>query len=220
MTSAVVQPRGAGSAHGEAVLRRDRTIDAIRGLAIILMIADHTLGFAQNTDMAQPWMTVARLSITRAALPAFMVCSGILLAGHSVSSRRWAQVLVAAVLVNTGALVAGMSEFVPDILALWCLVMLLAGPVRRAPATAAVLGMLQAVYWRVPIGTYQPGWIVAFVAIGVLVARSGDREVLEPLGHRLPEWVAVMGRRPLSWYVGHLAVLGGLTGGGNLLGWW
>lgn len=199
---------------------RDRTIDAIRGAAIVLMIIDHSLGFAQSTALTEPWMRLARLSVSRLALPAFMICSGLLLAGHVVATRRWVQVLVAALVVNVGAVVAGMPEFVPDILALWCLVTLGAAPIRRYPATAAVIGLLQSMYWRIPTGTYQPGWIVAFIALGVLIARSGDREVLDPIGSRLPDWVAAIGCRPLIWYVGHLVALSAITVSGSNLGWW
>lgn len=199
---------------------RDRAIDAVRGAAITLMIVDHSLGFAQSTELAEPWMRLARLSVTRLALPVFMICSGLRLARRSVTTRRWAEVLIAALVVNAGALLAGMPEFVPDILALWCLVMVLAAPIRRYPATAVVLGLLQSMYWRVPIGNYQPGWVLAFVALGVLVARSGDRELLEPISSRLPDWIAAIGRHPLSWYVGHLAALGALTVGGRYAGWW
>ncbi len=186
----------------------------------MVMIIDHSLGFAQSTELVEPWMHVVRLSFPRLALPAFMVCSGMLLAGRSMTIRRWTEVLIAALIVNAGALLAGMTDFVPDILVLWCLVMVFGAPIRRYPATAVVLGLLQSMYWRVPIGGYQPGLVLAFVALGMLIARSGDRELLEPLGSRLPDWVASIGRRPLSWYVGHLSLLGGLTVCGSYAGWW
>ncbi|MCU1496898.1 MAG: hypothetical protein JWM47_851 [Acidimicrobiales bacterium] len=195
-------------------------LDAVRGAAILLMVVDHALGFAQTTTLSEPWMHTIRMTVTRLAMPGFMVCSGILLAHHSVSRRRWTQVAVAAVVVNVAAVYDGMSTFVPDILAVWCLVMLLAVPVRRWPMTMAVLGLLQAVYWRLPFGDYQPGWVLAFVALGVLAERAGDREVLRPIAVRLPNWIVSVGRYPLRWYTGHLAVLAAVTAMGVHFAWW
>lgn len=184
------------------------------------MVVDHTLGFAQMTSLNQGWLHAIRITATRLAMPAFMICSGILVAHHAVSRRRWAEVATVAVVVNLAAIYYGMGTFVPDILAVWCLVMLLAQPVRRWPVTMAVLGLLQAVYWPAPFGDYQPGWVLAFVALGVLAGRTGDHEVLHPIGTRLPDWVASMGRHPLAWYAGHLAALAGITAIGARLGWW
>lgn len=202
------------------VPHRDVTLDAVRGAAIVLMILDHALGFAQTTDLTQPWMHDIRFSITRLAMPAFMVCSGMLLSRRGIARRRWFEVAAVAVAVNGAALISGLSTFVPDILAIWCLVMLLATPLRRFPATIAVLGLLQATYWRLPIAGYQPGWVLAFVALGVLMARSGDQEVLPAIARRTPAWATAIGRKPLRWYAGHLACLAAATSIGAQLGWW
>lgn len=184
------------------------------------MVVDHALGFAQMTALTDPWMHAVRFTATRLAMPIFMVCSGILLTHHSVSRRRWLEVAGAAIVVNLAAIYDGMGTFVPDILAVWCFVMLLASPIRRWPMSMAVLGLLQATYWGVPFGDYQPGWVMAFVALGVLAERAGDREVLAPIGERLPAWTASMGRHPLAWYTGHLAALAGLTAIGAHFSWW
>lgn len=203
-----------------AARHRDPAIDAIRGAAIVLMVADHGLGFAQTTDLDAPWMELVRHTVTRFSMPGFMLCSGILLARASVSRRRWCEAAGGALAVNAAATVTGMGGFVPDILATWCAVMLLAGIVRRWPATVAVLGLLQSTYWTVPIVGYQPGWVAAFVALGVLVERAGDREVLMPIARRMPDWMVSIGRRPLMWYLGHLALLAAVTLAGTHIGWW
>lgn len=200
--------------------RREVWLDAVRGAAIVLMIVDHALGFAQTTDLEATWMAIIRGSVTRLAMPAFMICSGILVARRPLSRRRWSEVAAAALLVNVAAAVVGMGAFVPDILALWCVVMLFASPIRRWPVACAALGLLQSAYLPVPIDNFQPGWVLAFVALGVLAEQSGRREPLPAIGERLPSWTAAMGRHPLAWYLGHLAVLAGLTLLGSGLGWW
>lgn len=219
MTS-ISAPAGPDLVDGETAARRDHTIDALRGAAIILMIVDHALGFAQTTALAEQWMHTVRITVTRLSMPAFMLCSGMLLARHQISRRRWCEVATAAVVVNLAAVAAGMSAFVPDILALWCVVMVVAGPIRRMPVAMAVLGLLQTLYWPIPIHNFQPGWVMAFVALGVLAERGQDRRMLQALGDRLPSWTEPMGRHPLGWYLGHLAVLASVTVTGGALSWW
>ena len=51
-------------------------IDAIRGLAIALMILDHSLFAIESIGVANNIVEYARLSITRFSMPLFMIASG------------------------------------------------------------------------------------------------------------------------------------------------
>lgn len=184
------------------------------------MIVDHALGFAQTTHLSEGWMQAVRMTGTRFAMPAFMICSGMLLAARSVTRRRWSEVAAAALVVNLGAAVTGMASFVPDILALWCLAIAFQRPMRRWPTLIVVIGLLQAVHWQVPVGGYQPGWVVAFIGIGVLASRGDLDGLFERAARTAPAQVAAMGRHPLAWYVGHLLVFGAITLLGKQLTWW
>ncbi len=203
----------------DAGTSRDTAIDALRGAAIVLMILDHALGFAQMTNLRGSWMEFARLSVTRFALPTFMICTGVLLSIRPLALRRWIEVTAAAVIVNLGALLAGMGHVTPEVLAMWSLVMVFSPMIRRFPICVAVVALLQAFYWQVPIPTYQPGWLAAFVCIGVLGGQGRNRELAE-LGAFVPAWMEPMGHRPLAWYMGHLAILGSATWLGLQAGWW
>ncbi|MCR8526164.1 hypothetical protein WB334_24965, partial [Escherichia coli] len=153
---------------------------------IILMIIDHALGFAETTDLGQPWMHVVRSTATRPAMPVFMICSGMLLARRGITPARWSGVAAVAFAVNATAIATGLGSFVPDILAVWCLIMLASQALRAQPLLMAGLGLLQSRHAPWPLPGYQPGWVLAFVALGVLAERSGDRWALDAAARSLP----------------------------------
>ena len=75
-------------------------IDAIRGLAIALMVLDHSLFAIETIGIANVVVEYSRLSITRFSMPLFMIASGIIWALYGLRIRRWFQVFVLAILIN------------------------------------------------------------------------------------------------------------------------
>jgi uncharacterized membrane protein YcfT len=172
-------------------------LDRLRGLAIALMILDHALVV---TDPTHP----LRLTITRLALPLFMICAGAL--HRPLTVRRIARLAPAV------AIEAVISPHVPlaqpGIVTVYLLaVAILAVPaINRAlhiyPAPMAVLGILQSLFQPLGWPGYEPGLIIAFLCIGIA---SGHQ--FQPLAHRLLRYLEPIGRRPLTWYCGHIIVL-------------
>lgn len=175
-------------------------LDRLRGLAIALMLLDHVLAV---TGIHGP----LRLTVTRLALPFFMMCAGSL--WRPLTARNGAR-LGAAALAEL-ALCEYLRFSMPGILAtfLGLMLALRARPsLANRPGLLVLAGLLQAAY--LPLDGswtgYQPGWVLAWWALGRLAI-----EELRPIGSAAPAWLAVAGRRPLTWYVGHLAVLAALA---------
>ena len=168
------------------------------------MVLDHALAVWQ-VEGSPAWVQGARLTVTRPALPIFMVVVGVLWARRSAttSGRRLAEVAGVGMVVTVGMAVVGLP--VPDVLFVFVLVCLVGGPLLRWPLAAAVVGLLQAVNLPAAWSGYQPGYLVAWVALGVLCERAGETPPA-------PAWlrasaVQAIGRRPLAWYGGHVGVL-------------
>ena len=88
--SGVVEP-------SNALTGRNRALDSLRGVAILLMIVDHVafLFFDQNIELGQLRF------FTRLSMPLFCILGGYLAAGkETVNWMRIAQVAVAACIVN------------------------------------------------------------------------------------------------------------------------
>ena len=198
---------------------RDVFLDQLRGLAVVLMIIDHVLAVGTAAVLARglPVSIVViddarffRLTITRLALPLFMVVSGYLLADRDrPSRRRQGQLLAAAVVAQIlFAPLPGLSDV--DVLVV-VFVVQLAWPVLRAsPVVFAALGMVAAVnVATLPFGWtgYSPALVAALMCLGALAARTKDRGAERARRMPLPKWLAAVGRRPLTAYVGHLAVI-------------
>lgn len=183
-------------------------IDAARGLAIVLMILDHVLLVVQNLyadrlplDAAQT-IDLVRRTVTRASLPLFMVASGVMLSEKGRNLGRYLEVVGVALVVNVVLQAYPIGFGFPEILGVWCLVMIAAPTINRYPVAAASVGAVQLYVWPIAWGGYQPGLVVLLMVLGVL---SGPRSL--EWCSQLPQWLRSLGRRPLSWYCGHLAVL-------------
>lgn len=191
---------------------RLHTLDALRGLAIAVMIVDHMcafgLGVIRPDGVAGDAMEVTRLTLTRISLPAFMLASGYLLATRLPRARRRLEIALLGVVVSVALESVYIGLGTPDILMVWSLCMAGAAVIQRWPELVIALGFVQCTAW--PIGGdwygYQPGMVAGLLAVGVIVGREAHSVVLDQCDG-LPRWVASVGRAPLRWYVGHLVVL-------------
>lgn len=167
------------------------TLDRVRGLAIGLMVVDHAL------VAAGAGVGPIRLTLTRLALPLFLLLAGALWT-RSALGRRHLEIGAAGLVATGLGLVVGIGQ--PDVLLLILGALVLmrwAGPVLAGAAA------IQATTWPMGWTGYEPGVVVVLVVLGHLYgARPLDR-----LGQRLPAALEVVGRHPLGWYLGHLAVL-------------
>lgn len=181
---------------------RDVALDRVRGLACLLMLADHA---AASAGIGSGPL---RETVTRLAMPLFF-----LLAGHLARRPSWRH----AELVAWGLVIPTVVPWVdaPNVL-LWLGVLLPVVAVARrhsnlhlllvvclaALANPGSLGGLGA-----PMGTgYPPAALLALILLGALAPRSAFA-----WGRRLPVWVGVLGAVPLSFYVVHLVVLASLA---------
>lgn len=179
-------------------------IDRVRGLAVVVMMLDHCLAaVAPVAGDAGLWV---RLTVTRTALPMFMLVSGCLwaLRESGPSLQRVSQILLAAGTSSWLGVMVGLHPV--EVLTLYTVAWLMRPVIVRYPVWSAVIGFIQTVYVPVGVAGHELGWVVGWLAIGVLAAGS-VREEVSRWGAELPEWLEVIGRRPLGWYVGHLAAL-------------
>lgn len=177
--------------------RRMEGLDRLRGLGILLMVVDHIL-VAFGPDQL-------RLGATRASLPIMCAVAGAL-CGRAIRLRRTAAVVAAGVVAMVLGRVVGVGQ--PDVLLLLAGALASVAWVRGTGHTwllwaLASFAVIQPTTWPVEWSGYQPGTVVALVILGVWAGSN----YVDGWGLAWPSWLAVVGRRPLAWYVGHLAVL-------------
>jgi uncharacterized membrane protein len=168
-------------------------LDAVRGAAVLLMVADHVSRYVPGGG----WFS---LTGGRLALPLFC-----LVAGSLASRLSWRLAVVALLGLLLPVLVPWIDS--PNILLLLALSLVLVRWARRASVSllavlAVCLGLLVNGWGWVASGYPLPA-VLALVVVGALVGRAP----LDAWGLALPRWVGVCGRWPLSLYVGHLLVL-------------
>lgn len=176
-------------------------LDRLRGLAVLLMVADHLWAVSGSQSAL---VVVGRLTVTRAALPLFAVAAAAGLAGGLGRRSLWRPGGYVAAGVALGVLVTpalGLPRW--DVLAVFGAVLMI---YRAAPEAAwplvGLVGLVQAVTWPVGDG-YQPGLLAGLVAVGLLAAGPAVR-----FGELLPgRWLGVVGRHAAPVYVGHLLLL-------------
>lgn len=182
---------------------RIQQLDILRGYAVALMLLDHALAVFWP---GAGWAIASRLTVTRLAMPLFMSVAGALFALRGrPSAARQGKVIAAAAVASLCCWRVGLG--VPEILAWYLLAVALAPVLVRWPAASIVVGVLQVVnlpLWQTR-AVYQPGQVLAFVALGVLVAGKLT-------GRSLPAGAAAswLGRHALSLYVLHLLLLVGV----------
>lgn len=165
------------------------------------MVIDHALHVA-----GFPWWS--RVGPTRASLPLFMLVSGWLLAGRTRPANvRCAQLAIAAAVGGPLSWFLGLGA--PDILAVYIVALFLWWCARAHPVAAITVGFVGA--YTLPFGWagYEPGYVLGLIGVGALM-RSTGRDYWS-WGDRLPSFFEWAGRRPLSLFVGHLAVLAWLV---------
>lgn len=175
---------------------RVRHLDAIRGLAVLVMVVDHVSIVADVLPL--------RLTVGRLAVPLFFI-----LAGH-LARRLSARTLWAAAL---GLALPGFAPWIdaPNVLLWYAVGVAMLVLARRVGCPLALLVALPltlaANSWGSPLLTgYNPLCLLGLMALGAMLHRSAFA-----WGVRLPGFLAVLGRYPLTVYVGHVLALTWLT---------
>jgi len=183
------------------------------------MIFDHVAAVLIESEVVRGGgasvLWFLRYTVGRAALPLFMLVSGRLLAIHARSLRSVGRVFLVALGCSWVIWRTGLPLALPEILTLWCMVVVLGPAARRWPVWVAALGFVQSYAWRIVWPTYQPGALLVLLCLGIL---SGDRLGVMSAARsmwgrrwsRVPGFVVAIGRAPLRWYGGHVLVLAGV----------
>lgn len=148
---------------------RSQSIDAIRGIAVVLMLFDHALDVAGSP-------LALRLGPTRLALPLFMVLSGWLLVGKpGPSRRRSVQLGLAAAASAGGSYLAGLDA--PDILTVYVAALVVRRVIRRTialdalPVCALCLTVAQ---FAPPLWAgYSPWIVLGLISLGEVCRQGG-----------------------------------------------
>ena len=180
-------------------------IDAIRGLAIALMILDHSLFAIESIGVANNVVEYSRLSITRFSMPLFMIASGMIWVLYGLRIKRWIQVFILSILINIAIKVLWPDFNNPEILFVWTIIAIGYRLIVRFPITVMIVGYTQFIFWPVPWSGYQPGELAIFLGVGVLIARAPlDKTWKRIRFEKLLSKLAFLGRYPLSIYSSHL----------------
>lgn len=189
---------------------RNQQLDGLRGFAIVLMILDHVLvtgllhwGWPEQLQ----WL---RLTVTRLALPLFMMIAGYLWADRGPSWRRLPWLIAAAFVATVCCRLLGLPPI--EIVALYLGCMVVSKYVVLAPIPTMIVGLLWAFNFpdTFPQLFYHPGYVLTWLALGVIwwrqeLAWDYEPETIQtPPGAQLYGW---LGRWPLTSYVFHLIVL-------------
>lgn len=162
-------------------------LDELRGLAVLLMLLDHVLAMGLSHWHWPGEFQWIRQTITRAALPLFMMVAGYLWQVRCGPS--WRSVRASwegAVMSFPACLAVGFG--VPDILGLYAAAATGGKLLKRWPLLACVTGLLQALYLPLNLAdgrSYEPGLVVAFCCLGTIWARL-DRTPLPDLVRSAP----------------------------------
>ena len=181
---------------------RYRALDWLRGVAIALMVLDHVLVVIDPDH----WL---RLGLTRWSLPLFALLLGLLF--RPGLRRRHLHLLAAAIPATLAGGAVGIGQ--PDVLVV-ILAALLLHQLPMHPWVLTAAGWIVATNLPIGWGGYEVGDVVLLIGLGRLVALSGAWLVVEDViatDGRLGRGLVAIGRRPLTWYVGHLVVLAVLS---------
>lgn len=186
---------------------RSWKLDAIRGAAVVLMIVDHVVHVGHTFySWSEGWLLL-RLTVTRLALPGFMLVAGYLWAVRGVSFRRLGDVSVAAAAAAGCCWLLRMP--LPEVLACYLLAMLASPVVVRWPLPFIIGGFLASMNWQgvFPLWSYQPLYVTAWAAVGVLLCQASGWWIEATEKKKWATPLVVLGQYPLVAYVSHLGLL-------------
>lgn len=170
---------------------RSFALDRLRGVAIVLMVTDHLLELTHSGDFL-------RLTLTRFSMPLFFLISGHLL-------RRFSKRTVGIGFIGIVLPLVIPWIDAPNVLLMYALGAFLL--TRFSALPVAVVGLTIAANHFDLIGNaYGFGAILAIMALGKMTPRSTF-----DWANKLPNVLTVIGRYPLSVYVGHLLILQGIV---------
>lgn len=194
-------------------------LDAMRGFAIILMIADHVFSALESSGIKNPIVDYSRLTVTRFSMPLFMIASGIVWGLFGLHFKRWLQVLALAGVLNTINWFLWPDFNFPEILFVWALLAIGWRAIVRYPIIVMIIGYTQTTYWQISWQAFQPGELVIFICAGVLLARAPIHGINQLWRERRTAKflapLAAVGRRPLTIYGTHLVLLAVIVAAAN-----
>ena len=180
---------------------RSVALDVFRGLAIAAMLLDHVVLVTGGPELL-------RLSAGRLAMSAFFI-----LAGHLSRNLGYRHLGIALVGVVLPLLVPWIDT--PNVLVWWVVGCASLWLLRWAELPGWVLTVVALTVAANGWG-YAPGFsydgfaLLGLMGLGTIVPRSAYAWAGRlPTIARVP--LAAVGRRPLTWYVGHLLVLQGIV---------
>jgi len=189
--------------------KRDINLDFFRGFAIFLMIIDHILVFFTSIKFYNSLFDIIRETLTRYSMPLFMIISGLLLAKHGISIKRWLQVFLVSIILNTIIYFYWKEFNFPEILLLWSFITIFTKILLKFPIFILISGFIQYQYFPINYQAYQPGIIVLFLSIGIISSnRILHGEILDKFVNlKIFKPILLLGKYPLSIYFLHIIFL-------------
>lgn len=169
-------------------------LDVLRGAAIVAMMLDH-LAYAVGAD-------AVRWTVGRLAMPVFFVVAGALVRRLTVRHLG-----VAALGLLLPVLVPWIDS--PNVLLLYALSVPVLVLTSRSHVIRGVVLVLVLTVSANGLGELGTGYPWPLLLALMLVGQDVGPRLLARCGDWLPRWpvLAMVGRAPLRWYVGHLLVL-------------
>jgi uncharacterized membrane protein len=190
---------------------RNSNIDLIRGFAIILMIFDHALLAYSSIYGNNDFIYLFRITLTRFSMPLFMIISGTVLFLYGLKARRWLSVFIIALVINIITINLWEDFNSPEILLVWCFVVIFYKIYLKLPITTLILGYIQTQFFQITLynyNGYQPGDIIIFLVFGILISKY-ITSLTFPILSKLStiHFITFIGSKPLTIYFSHLLLL-------------
>lgn len=187
---------------------REQILDAMRGLAIVIMIIDHVFSLLESVGIQNIVLENSRLTVTRFSMPLFMIASGIVWYRYGLKVKRWSQVFFLALVLNAMMRLLWPDFNFPEILLLWSVLAIFWRVIVRYPIITMIVGYTQTTFWQISWQAFQPGELLIFLSAGVFLGKiSLDSLWRERRTSKLIKPLAFIGRYPLRIYGGHLFLL-------------